>query len=513
MGVIPAFRVDGTEGAVRPSRRQERQRRLRMGRTWTLLIVVQVSVASVAFPMAVSLGCVSDARHTSACRRSRYRAVSVCEVGFALDRQAMVHAWISLDTVQGSRTSAALARAAPGRARRDRRIRSRTSLPEHRAARSAITFENDGDRLRSTSHALSSSRPSMTSFFKTFGRGAARRPRSSSRADLDENAPTMWSSSIVHSLTGRASGGAVLGRRIRYVPEGPDTDSAPVRWHRIVGVVENIDENPLSRKLVDARVYHPLKAGRSRVGLAVRVGGTDLGAFGRRVREVAVSVDPALEVEVEPLRQYYQFVRTLLTNAAIGLGATLLSVLLLAAAGIYALMSFTVARRRHESRSAPRSARNRGVCSAASSARRSGRSHSASRSASRWRSSSTTRLAAKRSAGRDWLLLTGTSVLMGWSACSQRGGRRDAGSRSSRSKHFEGNKDLSLRATLERCRVSLSSSSRTRGAAQVRRLDLDVLHLVDRAGEDVAVEHDEVGELAGLERSVLRSPGTSGRRC
>ena len=40
-------------------------------------------------------------------------------------------------------------------------------------------------------------------------------------------------------------------------------------------------------------------------------------------------------------------------------------------------------------------------------------------------------------------------------------------------------------------------------AAKVGRLDLDVLHLVDRAGEDVAVEHDEVGELARLERSLL----------
>jgi putative ABC transport system permease protein len=64
--------------------------------------------------------------------------------------------------------------------------------------------------------------------------------------------------------------------------------------------------------------------------------------------KVAVGLDPALAVEVEPLRQYYHFLRTLLTNAAIGLGAALLSVLMLAAAGIYALMSFTVARRRHE---------------------------------------------------------------------------------------------------------------------------------------------------------------------
>src|SRR6266542_3654708 len=41
-------------------------------------------------------------------------------------------------------------------------------------------------------------------------------------------------------------------------------------------------------------------------------------------------------------------------------------------------------------------------------------------------------------------------------------------------------------------------------AAKVCRLDLDLLHLFDRATEDVAVEHDEVGELARLERSLPR---------
>ena len=145
----------------------------------------------------------------------------------------------------------------------------------------------------------------------------------------------------------------------------------------------------------------------------MRVGGTDLASFGRRVREVAVSVDPALEVEVEPLRQYYQLLRTVLTNAAIGLGAALLSVLLLAAAGIYALMSFTVARRRHE------------IAIRTALGAQPGRLLGGIFRQALWQISLGVAVGVavvlfidyqaggEALRGRDWLLLSGTSVLMG----------------------------------------------------------------------------------------------------
>lgn len=142
-----------------------------------------------------------------------------------------------------------------------------------------------------------------------------------------------------------------LGRRIRYVAENTRESVKPQaeRWYEIVGVVENIDANPFAPNLVDPRVYHPLKNVEGiRVGLAVRAAGIDQGSLARRIGQLAAGVDSALEVEVVPLAERYRLLRTSLSIAAAAIGIGVLSVLLLSAAGVYALMSFTVEQRRRE---------------------------------------------------------------------------------------------------------------------------------------------------------------------
>jgi hypothetical protein len=145
--------------------------------------------------------------------------------------------------------------------------------------------------------------------------------------------------------------GDALGRRIRYLPDNPADphQAAPARWYEIVGVVENIDANPYARERVDPRVYHPLKGVEgSRAALAVRSAAGEQGSLAARVRQIAASVDPALAVDVVPLESVYRAIRSALRAAALAVGIALLSVLLLSAAGIYALMSFTVTQRRRE---------------------------------------------------------------------------------------------------------------------------------------------------------------------
>ena len=144
-----------------------------------------------------------------------------------------------------------------------------------------------------------------------------------------------------------APGGNALGRRFRYVratdsewPHGPEAD----RWYEVVGVVGNL---PVT---TDARVaYHAAAPGQIHPAhLQLRLRGDPAG-LAERLRDVVASVDPTLHVdEVRTLAEIYREHRFGDNLGAITIGAVTGSVLLLSAAGLYALMAFTVAQRRRE---------------------------------------------------------------------------------------------------------------------------------------------------------------------
>jgi putative ABC transport system permease protein len=144
-----------------------------------------------------------------------------------------------------------------------------------------------------------------------------------------------------------APGGNALGRRFRYVraagsewPHGPEPD----RWYEVVGIVGNL---PVT---TEARVaYHPAAPGQIEPAhLQLRLRGDSAG-LAERLREIVASVDPTLHVdEVRTLAQIYREHRFGDNLGAITIGALTGSVLLLSAAGLYALMAFTVAQRRRE---------------------------------------------------------------------------------------------------------------------------------------------------------------------
>ena len=142
-------------------------------------------------------------------------------------------------------------------------------------------------------------------------------------------------------------GGNALGRRFRYVrpagnewPHGPDAN----RWYEVVGVVGNL---PVT---TDARIaYHAVAPGQIHPAqLQLRLRGGPAG-FPERLRDVAASVDPTLHVnEVRTLAEVYREHRFADNIGALIIVAVTGSVLLLSAAGLYALMAFTVTQRRRE---------------------------------------------------------------------------------------------------------------------------------------------------------------------
>lgn len=177
--------------------------------------------------------------------------------------------------------------------------------------------------------------------------------RSFHSADTDANASVVVvNEAFVHQILG---GKGALGRRIRHVEIADDDDgensSGTSEWFEIVGVVGNMTENRANPALVAPALSYPVSLAQvSSVSLAVRMRpGSTMADVAPRLRAHAAAVDPTLRLgEIRSLAEsdaQQQFVTRLI---ALIVSLVLISVLLLSAAGVYALMAFTVTQRRRE---------------------------------------------------------------------------------------------------------------------------------------------------------------------
>jgi putative ABC transport system permease protein len=144
-----------------------------------------------------------------------------------------------------------------------------------------------------------------------------------------------------------------LGTRIRYVgrsSEAAERDTVLNHWYEIVGVVpdfpavRSLDVEPASR------VYHAAKFGDVHPAeIAIRIRGNDPTVFSGRLREIGASVDPNLQLrDIATAASILNREQGLMRLIGTAVTLVMLSVIVLAAAGMYALMSFTVAQRRRE---------------------------------------------------------------------------------------------------------------------------------------------------------------------
>jgi predicted permease len=148
-------------------------------------------------------------------------------------------------------------------------------------------------------------------------------------------------------------GSNALGRRVRYVGISNDAEPGEVtlgRWYQIVGVVGDFPREPINSGLANAKLYHAApSSGVYGASLAIRIKGSDPDAFAGRLREISATIDPNLQLRnVATLDAVLRQEQGMMRLVAAVLAVLTISVLLLAAAGIYALVSFTVAQRRKE---------------------------------------------------------------------------------------------------------------------------------------------------------------------
>jgi hypothetical protein len=147
--------------------------------------------------------------------------------------------------------------------------------------------------------------------------------------------------------------GAVLGSRIRLA-DGAESASATSGltgdWYEIVGVVEDFPEANPGTGVPEPKVYRAITPEASQtLTMALRLQAADRQPWDTRLRHMASALDPTLQVtNVRPMDDLIWEQQRLMGLLAGVLVAMTLSVLLLSAAGIYAMMAFSVTQRRSE---------------------------------------------------------------------------------------------------------------------------------------------------------------------
>jgi len=178
------------------------------------------------------------------------------------------------------------------------------------------------------------------SFFEIFGV-----PMLAGRAfdgrDFGSAATAIVDQTFVRQVVGD---GTAIGRRVRPVA-APGAEAGP--WYEIVGIVPDRPANTSQ-----GRMYLPAVPGTRGAAGPIHVAlhaGTDPAATSRRLQEINTNLDPILRVDdVRRLDEVLAESQMGGHLTSYALAIVTLSVLVLSAAGLYALMSFAVTLRRRE---------------------------------------------------------------------------------------------------------------------------------------------------------------------
>ena len=354
-GVVPALHSTGQRMQI-TLREFGSSSGLRLGNTWTILIVAQVALTVAGLPMAVALfwDDMSGGRTTMVFEPRPYLAAT-------LSSDAEPPPGVDLEAYRRDQTI----RAAKLEADLTARLEAEPAIAEVALARAipddepAAQIEVEGAAAPVSGALRVKLNEVSDDFFAAFGvRHVAGRLLTSSDATSEARAIVV-NETFVRRVLGN---GDAIGRRVRYIStrqdgvalgDSPlDTRASMIKtdqWHEIVGVVGDMYTNPIDPDLVWPQVFHALNTtSGSRPALLIKVRGNDAADFSTRLRDITMSLDPSVRLNIRPLidmeRQQQLALRLLVLALSLIVGA----VLLLSAAGIYALMSFTVSRRRKE---------------------------------------------------------------------------------------------------------------------------------------------------------------------
>ncbi|HEX6215647.1 MAG TPA: FtsX-like permease family protein, partial [Vicinamibacterales bacterium] len=333
--------------------------RMQMGRVWTTLIVAQVAFTVALMPLAIFLSWMA---------LLQFRAD---DPGFASREflTAQLVADRAAETPDDDGERAFTRQLAIAHGELDRRLREQSSVGEVTFSMAgvgeerALVLEVEGRDAPADPVNYNIVEGGKRGHFVRFNRVATnffeayevplimgRTFIASDTQAVDTTAGVLVNRTLADLVFGGAN---PLGARIRYVGRSREANARDVtlnQWYEIVGVVPDFPTLASFETDRDSRVYHAATFGDVYpVELAVRVPSGDPMTFANALRDISAAVDPNLQLrDIATAEIVFQREQGLGRLIGLSVVAVLLSVMGLAAAGMYALMSFTVSQRRKE---------------------------------------------------------------------------------------------------------------------------------------------------------------------
>ena len=358
IGVVPAVRVTGRGLQMQLKRAGSGASQPKLGRIWTGLIALQIAGAVSILPMALG-------------GLSKLANLEPSETRMPLDEVVVAQVSLDLDEGPGSLDE----RAEAWQLRYTERVTELTRRLEEWPLVASVAlmgrapwqdpdvfFEIDGREVAgrpgtvlqsaSTGHRIGKS-VVAPEIFQVVGVPALE-GRLPSTQDAVEGGTDIVVNEAFSDLILR--GAPAIGTRIRFpVRTSPemgtrsDIDGVGQPWYTVVGVVPSFPP-PTSLANAEAKAYLPLTddwEGEVVIALRARSGNAD--GIANQVRSFVAGFDPMLRLsDVETLATRHERSSGRFPTVVLVVVVLAISVLMLAVAGLYALMSFSVARRHRE---------------------------------------------------------------------------------------------------------------------------------------------------------------------
>jgi predicted permease len=341
IGVIPALKITGGKFKATLAELSGGGSTLRLGRPWTIMIVAQVAIAMALLPLSIS--------GLNAWRRG-------ADAKSVIDAQQVLTAALSFDPPEGVRMDSASVAERTVALRGELISRLEADPRVANVFMTSAAMGDEDDRLFDSDPA-NAVVPELSQvgaldasvqpgYFRTIGIPIlAGRTFEPSDLSPSSNVVLVNRSFMRKMFGGRLATGSRIRITPRHRPPGDTTRSAA--WLTIVGIVSDF---PVDSSVAAPRIYRPLAADvPTPVVIAMKMRGASAADFIPTLRRHALSTSPQLRLDgIRTMSQAFYDSFAEVRLAVLIMELITVSVVLLSAAGIYALMAFTITRRRRE---------------------------------------------------------------------------------------------------------------------------------------------------------------------